>query len=60
MIAPPTGECRARNQLRDRPAPAKVLAVQLRQWPEVRDRLPEDGFDAVLAPGSVRIVDPRY
>ncbi|MGH9279042.1 MAG: TIGR03560 family F420-dependent LLM class oxidoreductase [Acidimicrobiales bacterium] len=53
-------DCRARNQLRARPVPAKVLAAQLRQWPAVRDHMAEDGFDAVLAPGPVRIVDPRH
>src|SRR5436190_10591914 len=56
----PAPECRARNQRRDRPVPAKVLAAQLRQWPGVRDHLSDDGFDAVLAPGPVRVVEPRY
>ncbi len=56
----PAGECRARNGRRDRPVPAKVLAGQLKRWPVVRDtELAEDGFDAVVPPGPVRIVHPE-
>jgi F420-dependent oxidoreductase-like protein len=50
--------CRQRNRRRDRPVPAKVLGGQLRAWPQVRDGLADEGFDAVHAPGDVRIV-PR-
>jgi F420-dependent oxidoreductase-like protein len=40
--------------------PAKVLSAQLKRWPTVRDEeLAQDGFDAVVAPGPVRIVHPE-
>ncbi len=56
----PAAECRARNASRPgRPVPAKVVAGQLRRWPEVLDELPDDGFDAVHPPGPVRVVDPQ-
>ena len=50
--------CRQRNRRRDRPVPAKVLGGQLRAWPQVRDGLVDEGFDAVHAPGEVRVVPP--
>ncbi len=54
----PAAECRARNGSRPgRPVPAKVLAGQLRRWPEVLGELADDGFDAVHQPGPVRVVD---
>lgn len=53
----PPPECRARNAQRDRPVPAKVLAAQLKQWPEVLATIGEDGFDAVHAAGPVKVVD---
>ncbi len=52
----PDADCRARNARRPRAVPAKVLAGQLRRWPAVRDELADDGFDAVHAPGPVRVV----
>ena len=52
-------ECRARNNRRPRPVPAKVLAGQLRRWAEVRDELAGDGFDAVHPAGPVRVVHPE-
>ena len=55
----PAADCRARNAGRARPVPAKVMAGQLRRWPEVLVELADDGFDDVLAPGPVRIVDPE-
>jgi F420-dependent oxidoreductase-like protein len=56
----PAAVCRTRNASRSRPVPAKVLAGQLKRWPTVRDtELAEDGFDAVVAPGPVRIVHPE-
>jgi F420-dependent oxidoreductase-like protein len=55
----PAAECRARNAARPRPVPAKVLAAQLRQWPEVRLAVDEDGFDAVYEVAGVAIVDPE-
>ncbi len=53
----PAAECRARNAARPRPVPAKALAAQLKRWPSVLAELPADGFDAVHAPGPVRVVD---
>ena len=52
----PAAECRARNRARAKRIPADVLAGQLRAWPAVRDRLPAEGFDEVLAPVPVRVV----
>jgi F420-dependent oxidoreductase-like protein len=52
----PAAECRARNRTRARPVPDRVLASQLRSWPAVRDVLPNEGFDAVHAPGDVHLV----
>jgi F420-dependent oxidoreductase-like protein len=52
----PAAECRARNRARPKRIPADVLAGQLRAWPAVRDRLPAEGFDEVLAPVPVRVV----
>lgn len=52
----PPAECRARNRLRPRPVPSKVLSAQLRTWPVIRDELAGDGFDAVHAPGPVDVV----
>lgn len=57
-VAP--ADSRARNARRDRPVPPKVLAAQLRSWPGVLGRLPEDGFDAVHAgPAPVRVMHPE-
>jgi F420-dependent oxidoreductase-like protein len=52
----PAAECRARNRARSKRIPADVLAGQLRAWPAVRDRLPAEGYDEVLAPVPVRVV----
>jgi len=52
----PAAECRARNRARSKRIPADVLAGQLRAWPTVRDRLPAEGYDDVLAPVPVRVV----
>lgn len=48
--------CRARNRRRDPPVPSKVLSAQLERWARVREQLDSEGFDAVLAPGTVAIV----
>lgn len=48
--------CRARNRRRHRPVPAGTLRAQLDRWADVRERLPTEGFDAVVAPGSVTVV----
>jgi len=56
----PAADCRARNAARPRPVPSKVLAAQLRSWPEVLGQLAADGFDAVVGgPGPVRVVHPE-
>jgi F420-dependent oxidoreductase-like protein len=52
----PPALCRERNRARPRPVPERVLAVQLKQWPETRDGLPAEGFDAVHAPDDVTLV----
>ncbi len=51
-------ECRRRNRARERPVPSRVLSTQLATWGRVRDELPSEGFDAVLAPGAVTVVPP--
>jgi F420-dependent oxidoreductase-like protein len=56
----PAAECRARNRVRDKRIPADVLTAQLRAWPAVRERLPDEGFDAVLAPDPVRVVPSTF
>jgi F420-dependent oxidoreductase-like protein len=52
----PAAECRERNRARSKRIPADVLAGQLRAWPAVRDRLPAEEYDEVLAPVPVRVV----
>jgi len=57
----PAAECRARN--RARPAkriPVDALNAQLKAWPAVRDLLPTEGFDDVLAPDPVRVVPQAF
>jgi F420-dependent oxidoreductase-like protein len=49
-------ECRARNRARARAVPERVLAAQLRGWPETRDALGAEGFDAVEPAGPVTLV----
>ncbi|MCX6467091.1 MAG: LLM class flavin-dependent oxidoreductase [Pseudonocardiales bacterium] len=56
----PAAQCRARNRARPYPVPAAALTAQLRAWPAVRDALPHEGFDAVLAPQPVRVVPPAF
>jgi F420-dependent oxidoreductase-like protein len=55
----PDAECRARNRLRPRPVPSKVLSGQLARWAEARDELAEDDFDAVHPPAPVEVVHPE-
>ena len=55
----PAGECRARNARRSRPVPPKVLAAQLKSWPDVVAALTDEGFDRIHhGPAPVRVVDP--
>lgn len=56
----PPAQCRARNRARPHPVPAAALTAQLRAWPAVRDALPAEGFDDVLAPEPVRVVAPEF
>lgn len=56
----PAAQCRARNRLRDKRIPADALAGQLRAWNSVRDLLPTEGYDGVLAPQPVRAVPPAF
>jgi F420-dependent oxidoreductase-like protein len=56
----PSAECRARNRERSRRIPADVLSAQLRTWSQVRDRLPDEGYDAVLTPRPVRVVPEAF
>jgi F420-dependent oxidoreductase-like protein len=51
-------ECRARNRGRPHQIPANVLSAQLKSWRRVRERLPAEGFDAVVAAAPLRVV-PR-
>jgi len=52
----PAAECRARNRARAKRIPTDVLASQLRAWAGSRDALATEGYDAVLAPQTVRVV----
>lgn len=56
----PAAVCRARNRARPHPVPAAALTAQLRAWPAVRDALPTEGFDHVLAPDPVRVVPSTF
>ena len=49
-------ECRARNRGRPHQIPANVLSAQLKSWRRVRERLPAEGFDAVVAAAPLRVV----
>ncbi|MEA3218418.1 MAG: hypothetical protein QOJ19_4574, partial [Acidimicrobiia bacterium] len=53
-------ECRARNRSRDRRVPDHVLTGQLRQWVELREALPTEGFDAIHPPGRVELVPAEF
>jgi len=56
----PAEECRARNRDRSKRIPADVLTAQLRTWTRVRESLPAEGYDAVLAPRPVRVVPKAF
>ncbi len=53
-------ECRERNRSRSKRVPADVLSAQLRSWATVRDLLPAEGYDSVLAPLPVRVVPKAF
>ncbi|MDX6264250.1 MAG: hypothetical protein QOH84_5938 [Kribbellaceae bacterium] len=52
----PAAECRRRNRERDKRIPADVLTGQLKTWAAVKEELPGEGYDEVLAPRAVRVV----
>ncbi len=56
----PAAVCRARNRAQPHPVPADAVTAQLRAWPAVRDALPGEGFDQVLAPEPVRVVPAAF
>ncbi|MBO3744657.1 TIGR03560 family F420-dependent LLM class oxidoreductase [Streptosporangiaceae bacterium NEAU-GS5] len=56
----PAAECRARNRARPKRIPAEALTAQLRAWAKVRDLLPGEGFDEVIAPQTVRAVPEAF
>src|SRR5262249_41456843 len=50
----PAAECRERNRQRAKRIPTDVLTAQLRSWAATRELLPNEGFDRVIAPQTVR------
>jgi len=56
----PAAECRERNRNRAKRIPVDVLAAQLRTWRQVRDALPAEGYDNILAPQPVRVVPEAF
>lgn len=56
----PAAECRERNRNRAKRIPVDALAAQLRSWRSVRDALPTEGYDDILAPQPVRVVPEAF
>jgi len=56
----PAAVCRERNRQRTKRIPADVLTGQLRSFPAVRELLPTEGYDSVLAPSPLRVVPPAF
>ncbi len=56
----PPAQCREWNRGRPKQIPTAVLDSQLRTYRQVRDRLAEEGYDAVLRPTAVRVVAPQF
>lgn len=54
----PLDVCLARNAGRDRSVAADVVRSQAETMVATLERLPGEGFDAVVAPGPVRLVPP--
>ena len=48
VLDTPAAVCRARNAVRDRPVPGRVLASQLAAQASARSQLDEEGWDAVV------------
>ena len=56
----PAAQCREWNRGRPKQIPTAALDSQLRTYKQVRDRLDEEGYDAVLRPTAVRVVSPSF
>ncbi len=56
----PAAQCREWNRGRPKQIPTTVLDSQLRSYKHVRDRLEEEGYNAVLRPTAVRVVSPSF
>jgi F420-dependent oxidoreductase-like protein len=56
----PAEQCRAWNRARAKRIPAAALTAQLRAWAQTRELLPDEGYDAVLAPHPVRVVPEEF
>jgi alkanesulfonate monooxygenase SsuD/methylene tetrahydromethanopterin reductase-like flavin-dependent oxidoreductase (luciferase family)/predicted kinase len=56
----PAAECRRRNRERAKRIPADVLTGQLKAWAAVKNELPGEGYDEVLAPRTVRVVPEAF
>ena len=56
----PAAECRRRNRERIKRIPADALSAQLKSWSRVKKELPEEGYDAILQPGAVRVVPEAF
>jgi predicted kinase len=54
------GIARERNRARADPVPSKVVTSQLRELSGAVEALPREGFAAVLRPGAVELVPPRF
>jgi F420-dependent oxidoreductase-like protein len=54
VFTTPATECRARNRVRAKSVPEKVLAAQTRQLKEQHESLYREGFDFVIEPAVVR------
>jgi F420-dependent oxidoreductase-like protein len=52
----PEHQCRAQNRQRTHPLPATALTAQLRAWRQVREVIPDEGFDMVMDAAPARIV----
>jgi alkanesulfonate monooxygenase SsuD/methylene tetrahydromethanopterin reductase-like flavin-dependent oxidoreductase (luciferase family)/predicted kinase len=56
----PAAECRRRNRERAKRIPADVLTAQLKTWGSVKEELPDEGYDEILAPRAVRVVPEAF
>jgi alkanesulfonate monooxygenase SsuD/methylene tetrahydromethanopterin reductase-like flavin-dependent oxidoreductase (luciferase family)/predicted kinase len=52
----PPAECRRRNAARSIAVPADVVANQFRRWPEIREAVRSEGWDAVDEPSPAVVV----